>query len=462
MVSAAVFTLSAACVLADSVKLKDGTVIEGRVTANTADSVTIEYSPGKGIKDTKTIKKDEIAELKVQSEDEVEAVAIKKLVPTADLTSPTQYAALLARAKPFLEKFKTSKFLPEVQAVLKTLEDEKGKVETGWQKLDGNWITPEESVWNSYNIEARVLRKQMQQDLEKKDVKGALDKMARLKNDFPASGAFVEAIDAYEKLLTDYQKELVRMAAEHPQLQKDLDAQRKTLDKAGVEALNQDLKNQEEAIKKKQVEEKQKKIPLPSIWKYDIRSIEDGQKAVLKELEDLKKLDRDKHAKAAKFVADGLEAVNKGNPGAAFANLSQAATLFSSDARLRAMRDQQKKAADEAAKNPVIAPMPNPGPTESAGQGTPEKPAGSAATSTPATQSGKPAVPAAGTATTKPTPAKPAPGTTPKPSPAPSDAPPAETDLTEYLLPAAGVLVLLGAVFAFLKKRKQKMDEETE
>ena len=45
---------------ADSIKLKNGTVLEGKIVEETTDSITIEYKVTKSINDIKTVKRSDV------------------------------------------------------------------------------------------------------------------------------------------------------------------------------------------------------------------------------------------------------------------------------------------------------------------------------------------------------------------------------------------------------------------
>ena len=49
--------------MADSIKLKNGTVLEGKILEETPDSIKIEYNLTKSIKDIKTIKRSDAVEI---------------------------------------------------------------------------------------------------------------------------------------------------------------------------------------------------------------------------------------------------------------------------------------------------------------------------------------------------------------------------------------------------------------
>ena len=83
--------LSIATLTADTIKLKDGTVLEGKVIKETPDSIDFEYNFTKSIKETKTIKRSDIKVIDKEEADEIALEEIKKLLPTASLLSTDDY-----------------------------------------------------------------------------------------------------------------------------------------------------------------------------------------------------------------------------------------------------------------------------------------------------------------------------------------------------------------------------------
>ena len=356
--------------------------------------------------------------------------------------SPTEYSkAIEGLLKPFVSKFPTSKLLDEVKKTLATYEEELGKLNSGWQKIDGQWVSPEENRWNYYVIEARVLRKEMESEIKKNNMKGALDKMARLKKDYAGTKSFVEALDLYNKVLDDYDRELTRMQLEQPSLLKELNDRKKTLDKAALDDLEIALKKDSNDLKIKIQAEIASKVPIISVDKLDLASLKAGQAAVTKERVLVQKMltEKPKYMEVADLIERGLAEGGKGNAQMAFTLIEQAQKkLAGNDAVIKGMRDKWKLAADEMAK---LAPKPTPAAnTDTPVKGDPAAPAksGDGAGKKPATTK----------AETKPKPAAAA--------PAPLEE---ESDNSIYLLAGAGVLVL-GAVGWMFSKRKKKADDD--
>ncbi len=436
-------------VLADTLKLKDGTTLEGVATDVPPDSIKFVWRPSKSIKEERVFKLSEIAELKRLAPDELEMPALRALVPTPDLFGATAYTKIIeGQLKPFLTKYPASKLAEEVKGILKTLEAELEKVNNGWQKLEGTWISPEESKWNDYNIDAKILRKQMQDDIKALDTKGALDKMIKLKSEYLATPAFVEAVEMYSKMLDDYDKELLGKIREQPARMKELEANKATLDKVAAAELQLAIDKRKSDLKLKNDDEKKLKVPILSADDYDLQSLKASQISVAKERVAVQGLIRDKakYAEVADLVTRALTEGGKGNAQGAFYLMDQAMKkdVVKNDPKLKAKTLAFKNAADESAKNapkpvvntPAIPPKGDPAPPKTVDKAKEDK-----AAADKKLEETKKALAA-------------------KKLEADKQQEEEESSNSTYLIGGAGLLVVLGAGFAFMKKRKKNEEDE--
>ena len=145
-------------VYADTIKLKDGTTLEGKILEENPSTIKIEYNVTKSIKDIKSISRSEIKEITKVSEDEIAFNAIKSLLPTEDLLSTDDYDKILAdKPAKFLTLFPSSTHKDSVQKIIDEIKKEKAVIESGGIKLNGKWITGDEVAKDPYNHQARIL-----------------------------------------------------------------------------------------------------------------------------------------------------------------------------------------------------------------------------------------------------------------------------------------------------------------
>lgn len=434
LLAGALFIVSHHGASADTLKLKDGTVLEGIASEITAESFKFQWRPSKSIKEERVFMKSEILELKVQPADEVAALPLLKLGETADLMSAAQYSDIIdKRLTPFLKTHERSKYADQVKKILVQHEEERTKVTGGWQKIEGQWITPEEGRWNRYIIEAKIIKLGMDQDLEKKQYREAADKLDLLKKDHTATLSFVNGLDSYVKLLDAYEQELTSMATEQPALVKRRDEQKKTLTKTEGEELMAEYRKNALKLKTEMTKDiaAKKAILIPD--KYDPASIKQATDAITKERIAFQRLinEKAKYVESAKLMEQALKASGKANPTIAYQFITQVIQKLGSDAppSLKSLQQSWKLVADEEGRTRAPSATVAPEVNRSKGDPAPVK-----KSVTPVTKQADPVK------TTKTTPAPPV---------------EAENDNGKLFLIAAAALGALGLGWMVVKKRRQ-------
>jgi aspartyl/asparaginyl-tRNA synthetase len=146
------FVFVAAQAGADTITLKDGKVLEGKILKTEGDNYVIEYQVTKSIKDVKKVPKADVAKIVEIKLDDKAFEAIAKLVPTPDLLTADEYAERMQAVKAFLTKFPTGTKKKEAEAILKTLTDEAAKVAAGGRKFDGMMVSGTDYRANAYDM----------------------------------------------------------------------------------------------------------------------------------------------------------------------------------------------------------------------------------------------------------------------------------------------------------------------
>lgn len=352
--SLSLLTLAASLVTAaaDTIKLKDGKTIECVITTENADSYEVEIELGKGIKDFKTIKKADVAEVKRVKPDEREAMELKtKLGVTADNMSAADYEKRIKTdIQPWLDKYKTSTKRAEVEALLKLYTDEMAKVKAGEVKLRGTWITAEEVKWNAYNIAARKLRVKMEEQIKAKKFVEAYATFSELEATGVAGVDYPQVVEAIKKGLPGIESTMSAAAADFPAQE----AKRKE----ALAAMTPEARKAEDERRRKELAEftakvaieRKNKVMIPSYLPTDLRTIQTAQAAVKKENERLSKLDLPGITAANKKFEQGLKDLAAKSYAAAKSNFEPAAKLHSRDAAVKKYLEEATKGASATAK----------------------------------------------------------------------------------------------------------------
>ena len=276
---------------ADSIKLKNGTVLEGKIVEETTDSITIEYKVTKSINDIKTVKRSDVLEIQKEPEDEKAFKKLNGILPTDDLLSAEDYDEIInGSLTEFLNTFPASKLKGKVQEVVDELKKEKALIESGNVKLNGNWISPEEATKDNYNHSARIVLARMQSMSKKGNYQDAFNYFEELQNKFPHSIAYTNSIPAalenlpkYDIILTREEKAYQIRTKEREEQYKSMDAQ----DKLRTEqAFQLAMKKFQEKVEEAQT---MKKVWLP-INQWDLKSIQGARQTIVKETKRLESI----------------------------------------------------------------------------------------------------------------------------------------------------------------------------
>jgi hypothetical protein len=352
----AVLTLEAGlrAAIADTIKLKNGTVLEGTITKESTDSVTIEVKE-KGVTDWVTVKKADAASITKATADEKEAADIlSKLNPSRDGMTAQEYdKAIKAEIQPWLDKYKTSPKRKEMEELLKLYSEELTKAKAGEIKLRGAWITVDEKKWNEYNVNARKLRVKIETLLKEKKYAEAYATFAQMEVTGGAGVDFPPMVEAMKKALPALEAAISNAITAQP----ELDKQRKS----SLASMTADQKKNEElriALEKKDwtarvAKERKDKYRILTFYPYDLKNIQDTLTATKKEVQYLAKLDLTAMTAANKKFEQGLKDLNSRAWLSAKSNFEAAAKFHTKDPIVKAKLDEATKGAN--------APTPKPG-----------------------------------------------------------------------------------------------------
>ncbi|GEM_PF-518909 len=214
---------------ADEVKLKSGQSITGRITYEADDIIKIEVPVSASIKETKVIGRADIAEILKDAPDDVEFNRIQGLVPTASLMPASAYRQIIETGPDsFLKAFPQSAHVPKVQEIRKTLAEELDKVERGFLKIEGEWLTPQDKIDFKELIESRIRFLSMSNLAQSGNLNGLIGAMREFENiekNYYGSPAFPKAVDLARQVIPNLGRLLQTM-------QRDVDFRNAEYEKA--------------------------------------------------------------------------------------------------------------------------------------------------------------------------------------------------------------------------------------
>jgi hypothetical protein len=483
---------------ADILMLKNGTKVEGNILEQTEQGVRMKYRLTPKIMDEKIFPMADIDKVIRQTPQEVEVVDLRKVLPTTDLMKAEEYEQLIQdRLRPFVNKYPGTPEAKEVEEIITKLQEEKTMVSNGQIKLEGRWLTVKESKAEQFNIEAYRIISEMRAKSAKLDYIGAMREFDSLIMPPPAykgSTYYVQAIPEAISILDKLIASLDKMSAEQPQITQAR--------KDGLAKLQEpELSKTKNAISDEMTKwratvdaERRQKLRWSAPYKYDLSSIQAAQKEAIQEKTRLQTMDLDElKAQNEVFTACYRKIGEEDYVGGAAAferaqglKLNMENRDIPLDLRSRLMKLHAKLSraiatgATATAGSAAIGGTPSvsqdsrvaqilaeAGATAAAASGQPTAAATMPAAQTPAVAASAATAPVAATpqAAARPVvqapvaqapvqqPAYQAPAPMPMPMPMPAPAPvEEESNMQLYIMGGMG-LVIVGLLFAFLKKK---------
>ena len=241
----------------DTVKLKNGTTLEGRMIEETAEAVVMEVATGagKGIMEEKTIPMAEVASVQKAPEEDRAFLrqGLDKLLPTDDLLGAEDYDKLIAtKIDFFLKKYGSTPRAADVRKLAESLRAEKEQVAQGDIKLGGQWIPAAEYQKQKIWIDGQIALRRMQVATNERRYGDALLQLQEIEKTWPGTTVLGTVIQMGRKALAGYKTELARSLAELPA--------KKKLRTERLSALSPEEKTQSEEAYNKEREEIRIKI----------------------------------------------------------------------------------------------------------------------------------------------------------------------------------------------------------
>lgn len=187
---------------ADTITLKSGDKVEGRILRESTIDVTIEVKISAAVTDERVISKEEVESIERLTEDDIAFQEIKNIKPDpASSLAPATYEQIVTRLKSFENNFPASPHLADVKTNLEAFQAEKTRVDAGEVKFRGTWISKDEAAKMKTQIEADQLFTAMKGQGARGDFSGALNTFERIEKDAKGAVVFPDAVDYAKQVL---------------------------------------------------------------------------------------------------------------------------------------------------------------------------------------------------------------------------------------------------------------------
>ncbi|HEY8899646.1 MAG TPA: PTPDL family protein [Chthoniobacterales bacterium] len=314
---------------ADAIKLKSGEVVEGKVIASDAKSVTVEVQFSPTITDERTIARSDIAATVLVSPDEAAFASIRALEIPATALDVRAYDEVLNKdLRPFLKSYPTSTRVTDVKELIKNFEAERARVAAGEIKVSGVWYDAATRTAEEYQIDAATELAAMKLQLAAQNYPGAVNSFEQLVRSFPNSAAFAESFPLGKKAILKLEQQLSFTIGNLPQT---LARRQAAIDRTPVEQRQpiQAAAAAEDARAAAAAEAAQKaNVHFFAILPYDEKGLRSMQEALKSLVDQLKPVDEKQLAAGAKLVRQVNNELSTNQLAAAQTTLTQLSTAW--------------------------------------------------------------------------------------------------------------------------------------
>lgn len=320
----ALLTLPATLALADTIKLKSGETLEGRIVQFDPTGLTIEVQYSPTIVEQRFIPKADIASSSVASSDEAAYAAIAKITPPETAMEVSAYDVILTeKLRPFLKQYPASPRAADVKALIARFEAERKRLAAGDIKVAGVWYDPAAYAEAKYQIDAARILLALQAQMQAKNYPAVLNSFEALKRLYPGSLAYAGAVPLVVEALPKFDQQLTFTLRNLPAT---LAQRQATIDRTPVEQrapVAQAIANENaraEAAQKAAERAQQRFFPLLA---YDSKGLATMQTSARDLAKQLAAIDAAKLTAAAALVRQTQAALDRGDTAAATTSLER-------------------------------------------------------------------------------------------------------------------------------------------
>ncbi len=364
---------------ADTVTLKSGEKLEGKILNETDAEVTMSVQISATIKDERVVKRDEIASVEKVQPDEVAWAAIVNFVPGSESLERDEYDRIKTALGYFTTTFAKSKHAADAQSRLDQFMAEQVRVSVGEVKLNGQWLPKEKVHEERVQIAGKVLLNRMKRATAAGQLTDAMAIFEQMEKSFPGALSYPEAVELARRILPSL---LIAVEQRQTALKRQLEDEKMRLatskgaEHAQLEALLKQEHTRTEATLAASERAGVKWLPLQPA---NERSLAALLTRVTSETTRVNGLRVEKMEESARLAQEGAAALSAGNFDAAEKALKDASSAWAENElakRTQAKLADAKKAAT-APRSP--APTPTPAPTPKRGPSASTNPAPAAA-----------------------------------------------------------------------------------
>lgn len=186
---------------ADTVILKSGEKLEGKILSETDAEITMSVQVSATIKDERVLKRDEIEKVqKIQPEEEA-WVAIGSLVPGTESLERDDYERTKTALQYFITSFPSSAYVAVAKERLDLFTAEQARVNKGEVKLNNQWLAKEKVQEERVQVAGRILYNRMKRAVAASQLPEAMAFFDQLEKGFSGSASYPDAVELGRRVL---------------------------------------------------------------------------------------------------------------------------------------------------------------------------------------------------------------------------------------------------------------------
>jgi len=186
---------------ADTVTLKSGEKLEGKIVNETDAEVTMSVQVSPTIKDERVVKKEDIAKLEKVQPDEEAWVLLANLTPGTESLERDEYDRMKTALSYFTNTFPKSSHAALAQSRLDQFTVEQMRVSKGEVKLNGQWLSKEKVQEERIQIGGKILLNRMKRAAGAGQFTDAMAIFDQFEKGFAGSTSYPEAVELGRRVL---------------------------------------------------------------------------------------------------------------------------------------------------------------------------------------------------------------------------------------------------------------------
>ncbi len=179
---------------ADTVTLKSGEKVEGRILNETDTEVTIEVAVTSSIKDQRAIKKADVEKIDKAQPDLEEWANLKNISIGDESLELADYQRSVNLLNSFVTQYPQSVNAAEAKKKIAALQEEQKRVDAGEMKIGGKWLTADEVKEEKVQITGRALLARMKAYAAKGQLSEAMNAFDAIEKSANGSASFPDAV----------------------------------------------------------------------------------------------------------------------------------------------------------------------------------------------------------------------------------------------------------------------------